>query len=180
MGDFGVNDIDFEINSHLGYILKPGDTAYGYDLANANFTEHTMGRKQKAAFPDVVLVKKSYPKKNRSRKRKWVIKSLPKEAPERAPRKMELLQQEKEYEEFLQAIEEDPELRNNVNLYTKDDTEVKGHMDEDEDEGDALPELTGLLEDVTIDAETIPVDQPPDEDEDDAPIDFSGFASVKA
>jgi len=172
--DLGSNDTQFESNTHLGHLLHPGDNAMGYDIANANLTEHTMGRKGKGAhFPDIVLVKKSYPKKHRARKRKWALRSLPKEAPDRPLRKMELVQQEQEYEEFLQAIEEDPELRENVNLYKKDPgtdyLETKSTMEDDDDE---LPEITDLLDnlEVKVDHEG----HEDDDDDDEAPIDFIG------
>ena len=63
--DFGVNNRFFSVRTHLGHVLKPGDSVLGYDLSNSNFNndhldalmEHS---RYAGTLPDVVLVKKSY------------------------------------------------------------------------------------------------------------------------
>ena len=37
--DFGRNDATFFARTHLGHLLHPGDTAMGYDVANANLVD---------------------------------------------------------------------------------------------------------------------------------------------
>lgn len=37
--DFGVNDTQFTVKTHLGYLLKPGDYALGYDLECCIFND---------------------------------------------------------------------------------------------------------------------------------------------
>jgi len=167
--DFGVNDTQFTTVTHLGHILNVGDTVLGYDL-------QTIGDEEglntfKGELPEVVLVKKYYQKKNRRSKRQFKIKKMAIEGPDRAPKKSEMQQTETDFENFLEDLEEDPEMRKHVNLYAK--TEQKGKTkdgdDDDGDEDDALPELTDLLDDFSFNM----TDGPDDEKKGDEPIDFS-------
>lgn len=92
-------------------------------------------------MPDVVIVKKAYPKlAKRQRSRIWKLhhlnkaeeigennvhamkKKSAKEAKNLADREM------KDYNEFLQDIEEDPEMRANINLYK--DTDVINSLEQ--------------------------------------------------
>jgi len=85
-------------------------------------------------LPDIIIVKKTYPKlAKRQRQRIWKLKHLmkenedgdnnihamkkksKKEAQNLADREMT------DYNEFLQDIEEDPEMRANINLYQDKD-----------------------------------------------------------
>lgn len=52
----------------------------------------------------------------------------------------------------LQDLEEDPEMRKNVNMYKKDPIKARpapSTMDDSDDEAEAMPELENLLEDIT-------------------------------
>eukprot|EP01006_Ploeotia_vitrea_P039272 TRINITY_DN66326_c8_g9_i1.p1 TRINITY_DN66326_c8_g9~~TRINITY_DN66326_c8_g9_i1.p1 ORF type:complete len:603 (-),score=332.96 TRINITY_DN66326_c8_g9_i1:27-1682(-) len=119
--DVGVNDTMFEVITHLGNVLKPGDTVLGYDLSTTNLTDVTTEKLRNAdSLPEIILVRKSYPnRKNRQRNRKFKLKSLPKTR-DQEPRKAELRREEEQYEQFLRELEEDPELRAQVNLYKRD------------------------------------------------------------
>ncbi|KAI9905597.1 hypothetical protein PsorP6_013497 [Peronosclerospora sorghi] len=62
--DFGVSDTTFHVRTHLGGVLSAGDTVKGYDLASTVFgTRQTYTLKQE--LPDVVLVRKVYPREQR-------------------------------------------------------------------------------------------------------------------
>ena len=37
--DFGRNDITFNVKTHLGNVLHPGDIVLGYDLTTANVSD---------------------------------------------------------------------------------------------------------------------------------------------
>ena len=77
--DFGRNDTTFFTRSHLGYILKPGDHAYGYDISalNVNHDDFMKFMDGDVDVPDVYLVKKAYPNRRRRRKiRHWRLKHL--------------------------------------------------------------------------------------------------------
>ena len=55
--DFGVNDLTFQIRSHLGFILKVGDRVLGYDLKTSVYEENVLSGLN-YDIQDVVLVKK--------------------------------------------------------------------------------------------------------------------------
>ena len=109
--DMGVNDNSYWVKSHLGGILHPGDTAMGYFLANSNLNnlEYEGLLESISNLPDVLLVKKVFPER---RKRKpGNIKRLDKEQSEMAPRKQDVVKLERDYELFLEALEEDEDMK---------------------------------------------------------------------
>lgn len=157
--DFGSNDTIFRTVSHLGRYLQPGDLVLGYDVQASNFNNDDLIPLKGKSLPDVVLVKKVHPnrRKSRSKKRIWELKRLDtEEADSRKPES----KAEKEYEEFLRDLEEDPELRSNVILYkstttatstntnTNNDTQPTTAADNEmEDVDDEDPDFA----DVTVD-----------------------------
>lgn len=42
--DFGKNDQTFFVKTHLGNVLRPGDTVLGYDLTTANVSDMNYDR----------------------------------------------------------------------------------------------------------------------------------------
>lgn len=59
--DFGMNDIQFTVMSHLGPILSVGDVVLGYDLTSTNFNIDEDGEKLLSTLPempDVIIVRK--------------------------------------------------------------------------------------------------------------------------
>jgi nonsense-mediated mRNA decay protein 3 len=88
--DYGVNDQTFVVNTHLGAVLNFNDTVLGFDLDAININEleelqnsaANGGKKITAKMiPDVVLVRKTYPKYRKKQKsRPWKLKHLIKEA----------------------------------------------------------------------------------------------------
>jgi len=168
----------YHTRTHLGGILQPGDTVMGYHLARSNFNSSAFEALDPSRIPDVILVKKSYPNRKKKSKttRNWKLKSIAKEAEDDAKvgygrgalgRRGGVDQKkvEQDYELFLREIEEDPEMRQAINLY-KGDSKMKATaaskqkggqyaMDVDEtpsesgEEGEAGPEvpLEELLDD---------------------------------
>lgn len=161
--DFGVNDRQFQLVTHLGNILKVGDTVGGYDLTNSNINEDEL-KGFKGELPECVLVKKMYQKANRQN-RSWKLKKMDIEAPERPLKKSELQKQEADYEMFLRDVEEDSDLRSHVNVYRRPGEAAKAAADEDDDD---LPDITEMLDDLGFDGNAAP--------ENDGPIDFQAPA----
>lgn len=164
MADVGRNDNVIIVRSHLGNVLNFGDTALGYDLLTANINNDNFERLNPDDVPSVVLVKKSYPERRRKRKqRNWKLKKLSKDEGDLAPKKVEQDKLEADFETFLRDLEEDPELRQGVNLYKDADhvvrkpprTEATGDMVDSDEEGEDAPEvpLEELMEDLHIDKE---------------------------
>ena len=156
--DFGVNDRTFIVNTHLGEILNFNDTVLGYDLLQNQTSDIDDFSKIDQYLPDIILVKKTYPKfRKRQKSRFWKLRHLNKEKndekgdkvenpfssdeeeeveekkkntkskPKRGLKKKNKKEakqdhkNDKDYEYFLQDLEDDPELRANVNLYKDDD-----------------------------------------------------------
>ncbi|KAG9306967.1 hypothetical protein G9A89_000881 [Geosiphon pyriformis] len=165
--DFGRNDTTSFARSHLGGILHPGDTALGYDLSSSNFNNNVYDTLNRNELPDVILIKKSFPNRRKKIKsRNWKLKSLAKEQEEMAPRKQESERMEQDLEMFLRDLEEDPELRQTINLYKNPNPrgnkniemdldgnlEINEKKDEDEEDEENFPDvnLGELLEDLNI------------------------------
>jgi len=178
--DLGVNDIQIKCLSHLGGLLKAGDNVLGYDVKAASLPDAAEFSALKGRqVADVILVRKTYPKKNRASRRNWRLRNLNIEGPEKALKKSEQEMEEQEYERFLQEVEEDPEAQKGVNIYRKRQEEKKvtspvapTAVDSD-DEGE-LPAITNMLEDVNL-ADAIELNEGEDDDGD-TPIDFTGPA----
>lgn len=96
--------------THLGHVLKVGDSALGYNLQDANVNHAEFERLRSAdQLPAVVLVKKHYGERaERQRHRQWRLRHLlePQEGSD-----------SRDYCEFLEELEEDPELRQRVNIW---------------------------------------------------------------
>lgn len=82
--EFGVSDRTFIVNTHLGAHINFNDTVLGYDIDQINMQElddyEADPKKQKHQLPDIVIVKKCFPKiSKRQRQRIWKLKHLDKE-----------------------------------------------------------------------------------------------------
>lgn len=161
----------YNVRTHLGRFLQVGDSVMGYMLTGTNFNSpqfeameesHTYGSR----IPDVVLVKKYWPRKRKNRNRNWRLKRMAKDEGELLPKKADQERMDNEYEMFLRDVEEDEELRAALALYknTRKTKKPEGAMDVDsasvaETEGtedDDIPkvnmdELLEDFEELTVD-----------------------------
>ena len=163
--DFGVNDHTIIVNSHLGEVLNFNDTVLAYDLVKGNVQEVEEFQGIDLQLPDVVIVKKTYPKYRKNRKsRLWKLKhfedqeqegqgddemkeeNIPIDENDEDATETKRMQQkqkakinnkkrkvrktktttatgatQKDMDLFLQDIEEEPELRQQFNLYKDED-----------------------------------------------------------
>ncbi|KAI9848092.1 MAG: ribosome-binding protein [Sclerophora amabilis] len=121
--DLGTNDVSYTTRTHLGSILHPGDSVLGYHLTGTNFNNPQFEALEQSAslashIPDVMLVKKSYPRsKKKSKPRNWRLKRMGREESEMAPRKQDQERVERDFEMFLRDVEEDSEFRSALALY---------------------------------------------------------------
>lgn len=149
----GGNDETFHTRTHLGSVLKPGDTVIGYFLSTANFNDTNWETLNANRIPEVVLVRKTFPQRrkkgaNAAKRRKWKLKSIAKEVGddsiglgrEKASDSKKggrgetnQARAEADYEMFLRDLEEDPELRANVQLWKQDRKRKAGENGEDDD-----------------------------------------------
>ena len=164
----GNDDEIIHVRTHLGHILQPGDSCLGYNIIQSNFNSEAFDSLNHDRLPDVVIVKKAYPnrrKKNRSRN--WKLKSIAKDAEDSNNAEgafgrgalgrrggVDTEKVEKQYEEFLNDLEEDPELRAGVNMYKTNEPQEKDENEMDEsdvgevEEDENLPKMDELLEDL--------------------------------
>eukprot|EP00929_Paragymnodinium_shiwhaense_P002931 TRINITY_DN103272_c0_g1_i1.p1 TRINITY_DN103272_c0_g1~~TRINITY_DN103272_c0_g1_i1.p1 ORF type:complete len:520 (-),score=108.18 TRINITY_DN103272_c0_g1_i1:108-1667(-) len=108
--DFGVNDNRFIVRSHLGLQLRPGNRALGYDVKAVNVSGIDSDAVD-STVADIILVKRLY--KRRRGKRAWELRRLDKERDEGVI----IPGDEDDMEAMQQDLEEDSELRRNVNMY---------------------------------------------------------------
>ncbi|CAD5212336.1 unnamed protein product [Bursaphelenchus xylophilus] len=132
----------YSTKSHLGKMLKPGDTVMGYDLLNTNVNNPTFDNMKDHEKPDCILVRKCYDRELRHRKRNWKLKRLIDQGDSASV--------ENEFQRFIEDLEEDEHLREKVNLY-RDPT--KKLAPESEIDPADIPEgtqLADLLEEMDI------------------------------
>ncbi|CAM9242665.1 unnamed protein product [Phaeothamnion confervicola] len=139
--DLGSNDRQSTATTHLGHLIRAGDTLLCYDLTAANLAEDAgdalagAGGGSETAVPDVVVVQKCYGGDSgdgggssggngggsggiSGRQRAWRLRELEKEEVEEIGRR-EAAAVETDYERFLQQLEADKEMRQQVNLYRR-------------------------------------------------------------
>ncbi|NXG75296.1 NMD3 protein, partial [Baryphthengus martii] len=125
--------------THLGHILNPGDLVLGsVSLSWFLFNNYLM---TELILYSCVLIKKSYDRTRRQRRRNWKLKEL-----ERDREGMES-DDERQYQDFLEDLEEDEAIRKNVNIYRNADIPVESDTD---DEGLPRISLAEMLEDLHI------------------------------
>ena len=126
----------------------------GFDLKNCNVNDENLDRMAADKIPDVILVKKVYGEKSlRNRKRKWKLKFLNDELHRETGSVTSTGNDD--YNDFLQDLEEDPELRQNVNVY-KDARKVAVDSESEIGDGDqeAFPQITlaEMLDDLVLES----------------------------
>lgn len=140
------------LQTHLGQQLDYNDEVLGYDLSQSNLDQEAteMMEKAKRDIPDVFLVKKFFERK-KDRKRNWKLQPIIKEEAvadeeetkgKKKKNKQADLEERKrrDLEAFMNDIEEDPELKQHMNIY-KEDRPVEIDSDDEIpqfDEGDFI------------------------------------------
>ncbi|KAK8128940.1 hypothetical protein PG984_010048 [Apiospora sp. TS-2023a] len=120
--DLGVNDKVYFARTHMGNMLHAGDSCMGYMLTGTNFNNPEYdaieaSNTYSSRIPDVMIVKKHYPNRRRNRKRQWKVKRMNKDEGDLLPKKSDQERMDRDFEQFLQDIEEDEEFRHGVQLW---------------------------------------------------------------
>lgn len=151
--NLGNDEDTIHCRTHLGHILQPGDTALGFDLKNSNVNDENLDEISADKLPDVILVKKVFADKGvRNRKRKWRLKHM-------NGLYKDSMSQNDEYQGFLEDLEEDPELRKNVNVY-KDAAKLRPTaVSELDDQEVPKIDLAEMLDDMTLESTTVNDDE---------------------
>ncbi|CAL4069883.1 unnamed protein product, partial [Meganyctiphanes norvegica] len=141
--DLGTDDMIF-CRTHLGHLLSIGDTVLGIDIRTSNINNEDFEKINKDSVPDVILVKKVYADKTlRNRKRRFKLRHLGIDDDNTS--------QNKDYTDFLEDLEEDETIRQNVNLY-RDETKLAASAADTASEAGDVPtvSLEEMLEDLVI------------------------------
>ncbi|XP_047488518.1 60S ribosomal export protein NMD3-like [Penaeus chinensis] len=131
--------------THLGHLLNPGDTVLGFDMSTSNVNDDNIDKMNADHVPDVVLVKKVYSDKaTRNRRRRFKLRHLGLDDDTNS--------QNKDYIDFLEDLEEDQQLRHNVNIYR--DTNKLQNTDTESEAGE-VPRISleEMLDDLQIEME---------------------------
>lgn len=128
---------EFEVNTYLGDQLKEGCIAIGYDLTSLNLSGLMDDNSILKRLPDVVLIKRKFENAKNLKKRIWRLKELEKEAADTKAMNKDETKKAKDYEDFLNDLETDPEMRSHVNMY-RNEKAIKDRenamVDENEEE----------------------------------------------
>ena len=126
-----------------------GDSVLGLDLKNSNVNNPELEKMSAEKIPDVVLIKKVYGDKAlRNRRRRWRLKRM-----DGLPH-MDTESCNNEYVGFMEDIEEDPAMRQFINIYK--DKERPMPVDEDDEVGADTPQVTlaEMLDDLDLAMDT--------------------------
>ncbi|XP_045464171.1 60S ribosomal export protein NMD3 [Harmonia axyridis] len=141
--ELGISDNSIHVKTHLGHILKVGDTVLGYDLANSNVNNPIFQKIDNSEVPDVILVKKHYDHSTRRRNRTWKLQHMA--DPDQG------LNLEDDYYEFLDDLDEDPNLRKNINIFKDKTKTIPVDKNDVIDESAPYVTLEEMLDEMTID-----------------------------
>ena len=134
VSDFGLNDTKYTCTTHLGHLLKSGDHVLGFDLDAVNTNPADTQGIHDNKMPNIVLVRKYYPKtyaQLAKHGRGWKLKVLNVEDEvidyginDKKMKKKQLkkdlqnaAQRAADLEAVMQDLQEDPEMRSKINLY---------------------------------------------------------------
>lgn len=156
----GMSEETYLIRTHLGAVLHPGDSVMGYFLSGTVFNDanyEELERHDSSKIPEVILVKKHYPRRKKHKTRNWRLKRMAKDEGELLPKKADQERMEREFEMFLRDVEEDEDLRQTLALYKSGkprgggkmegvETANSGGMDvdtttDDGEDDDSIPEI---------------------------------------
>ncbi|KAK4883570.1 hypothetical protein RN001_006889 [Aquatica leii] len=139
--ELGINNNTIHTRTHLGHVLKPGDSAFGYNLEDSNINDLNFENLNKNNVPDVILVKKCY--SGRQRQRVWKLKHLTNDV-------TAFDTDANDYQEFLNELEEDPELRQNINIFKDTSKQIPVDTYDSVDHNEPYITLEEMLDDLDI------------------------------
>ncbi|BES95000.1 nonsense-mediated mrna [Nesidiocoris tenuis] len=139
--DIGSDDAMLHTRTHIGHLLKVGDSALGYNVQDCNVNNSHFEKLNRDKMPDVVLVKKHYG--DRAKKRAWKLKHLPRDD-------TSIGSANKDYAAFLNDLEEDPVYRQNVNIYRDPTKQIPVDADDVDDPFAPRVTLDEMLDEMHI------------------------------
>ncbi|XP_075210512.1 60S ribosomal export protein NMD3 [Lycorma delicatula] len=144
--ELGMTENTIHTRTHLGHILKPGDSALGYTMRDSNINDSNFDSLNQEYVPDVILVKKHYgDRAARRRARNWKLKHIAADN--------DVDSTNNDYNDFLNDLEEDPTYRQNVNIFKDSRKQISIPVDSDCIDDPNMPHITleEMLDDLHID-----------------------------
>jgi len=165
--DLGLNDAQVETASHVGYLMKSGDVCVGYDLTDIQLVEDDAEEARTSGkFPDAIMTRKIYASSGEStasKQRMFKLQRLDVDVTETSAQGKKLKNQQDasdmDNEDFMQELDADREMRNNMNLYKTESLVKKleepkstmSDVEEDDDDDDQQVQLDELLDGLVLD-----------------------------
>lgn len=171
-----VSPLDEDVNyctvTHLGHILKHGDTVIGYDVKSINGCSDLEHLDSQKYLPDVLVVRKFYDKRKK-RRRIWKLKRMKIQEEEnqaeteetKKPKKKKLkslaVEQENEkidFEDFMDELEQNKYMRSKINLFVDEENlnkkktiePISENLEEDEEPDEEMVKLDELMNEMVI------------------------------
>ena len=101
------------VRTYLGETLHEGEPCLGYDMRASVMTDEIQDLFKSQQLPEIVIVGRAHTTTRKNKKRHWHLKEL-------APRDED---EQKEFDEFLDELEDDAELRKDIDIYKNDDVD---------------------------------------------------------
>jgi len=163
--DLGLNNLQIEERSHVGYLMKAGDVSVGYDLVDVQLVDDDAEEARAAGkLPDVVMLRKLYGnaainEADAAKQRMFKLQRLEADTVDASKAKSAMKDKENDdmdEEDFLREVEADKEMRSNMNLYKtevamKKEKEGVAADDDDDDDDDQQVRLDELLDGLVLD-----------------------------
>lgn len=134
--ELGKHENYIHSKTHLGAQLNPGDTVLAFDVANSNVNDdnYEVYSTSDKLLPDVIIVKKVHPidRATRNARRKWKLRRI------KLGTGSVGTTVNNDFNEFMDDIEEDEDLRAQMNIYKNENYKDNG----DEFEDDGVPRIS--------------------------------------
>ncbi|VDO81602.1 unnamed protein product [Heligmosomoides polygyrus] len=148
--------------THLGHLLNPGDLVLAFDIRNCNVNNVVFDEMKPEDIPDVVIVKKVYDRARRVARRRWKLKRLVVDG-NIVGNETESVADE--FQRFMDDVEEDPLMREKINIY-KDEERINEAVDSDDEQIPDAPTLEEMMDDLNFeDSEMLDDSERPEEEE---------------
>lgn len=148
--ELGLTDATIHTRSHLGLFLHPGDAVLGFNVEASNVNNTHFEAMNKDQLSDVLIIKKVFPDRAaRRRRRRWRLKHMDMEEEGNTDKNTD--DNNRDYEEFLDDLEEDPLTREKINIY-KDTAKMSSAVLTDGEDEEDTPHITleEMLDDLQI------------------------------
>jgi len=131
--ELGMHDNFLFCRTHLGHVLRIGDSVLGLDMENCNPNNVEFDSMKEDSLPDVILVKKIYDGQKRKRKRKFKLQRLDKGKGAIDKGVDGSKADDGEFNNFLEDLEEDEEMRKNVDMFRVENADIASTIGGDND-----------------------------------------------